>query len=135
MTARQYFESRSSRPLIRQAGHRKIQRGFYTETMATLTTPRKTTDAEHVYHAINHAGLLTREDVVKIEAEIAAILAPAAPAAAPALPGKMSLLAMILQPVKAFWDDISGPAMTAHDRDARDLAEARNHNYTGFAGY
>lgn len=135
MTARQYYESRSSRPLIRQAGHRKIQRGFNTETMATLTAPEKTTATEHRHPANGKVGLLTREEVAEVEAQIAVILAPAAPAAAPALPKSKSLLASLMHPVLVLWDEISGPAMTARERNARDLAEARHHCHPGLGGF
>jgi hypothetical protein len=135
MTARQYFESRSSRPLIRQAGHRKIQRGFNTETMATLTAPEKTTATEHPYRANGHVGLLTREKVANIEWEAAVIFAPAQPAAAPALPQKEDLMAKIVRPFVSLYRELSGPPMTEHDRHARVLAEAKFHDYTGFVGY
>jgi hypothetical protein len=45
------------------------------------------------------------------------------------------LLSTIVGPVASLFDQISGPAMTDHDRQARDLAEARFYSYTGFAGY
>jgi hypothetical protein len=103
--------------------------------MATRTIPEKTTVAEHRHPANGMVGLLTREEVAEIEAEIAVILAPAQPAAAPALPQEEGLMARIVRPLVSLYREISGPAMTARDRDIRDLAETRFHNYTGFAGY
>jgi hypothetical protein len=45
------------------------------------------------------------------------------------------LLSTIVGPVASLLEQISGPAMTDHDRLTRDLAEARFYSYTGFAGY
>ena len=96
--------------------------------------PKKTTEEEHSHPANGKVALLTREEVDKVEAEVAAILAPAA-AAARALPSKRSLLALVLQPVLALWDEISGPPMTQRERLDRDLAEARHHRYPGMGGF
>lgn len=134
MTARQYYEATKSRPMVHQAGHRKMQGGFNTETMATLTTPKKTTDTEHPNRADGKVGLLTREEVAAVEAEIAVILAPNTPAV-PALPKSKGLLVSLMHPVLALWDEISGPPMTQRERDIRDLAEARHHRYPGMGGF
>jgi len=132
MTASQYYEARNSGPGIRQAGHRKIQRGFNKETMATLMMPKKTTEEEHSHPANGKVGLLTREEVAEVEAEVAAILAPAA---APARLKSKSLLASLMHPMLALWDEISGPPMTQRERNARDLAEASHHRYPGMGGF
>lgn len=111
------------------------QRGFNTETMATLTAPEKTIATEHRYPADSRVGLLTREWVAPVEVEEAVVIAPAQPAVAPALPKKHGLLATIVRPFVSLIDEISGPPMTQRERCVRDLAETRFHNYTGFAGY
>jgi hypothetical protein len=102
--------------------------------MATRTIPEKTTVAEHRHPANGMVGLLTREEVAEIEAEIAVILAPAAPAAAPTLPQKEALMARIVRPLVSLYREISGPAMTARDRATRDLAETRLQVYVGMTG-
>jgi hypothetical protein len=132
ITDRQYYESRRSSPMIRQAGHRKIQRGFNTETMATRTIPEKTTATDERQLAESQVGLLTREEIARVEEEVAAILAAAA--AAPTLPQKEGLMARIVRPLVSLYRELSGPAMTARDRDTRDLAETRFQVYVGLAG-